>query len=228
MKGKEAADLVRKHLRSTDQRKPNHVVCIPYKTIQDDGKDASKADELVLQPHERDLLYDYGCIGRLLRMQRSTNGVFTLFIEGVVRCKVDSMVVSSVVTMAKVHALDAPTKQELEDANDALIAFRALAKEFLSKMRELQLPETLTTQLAKLIDSGAPLALADLMVSVIETSHDEKLWMLATANVNDRLAKASEWMTRQLHVLKISEQIHSSIEGKLSKKQREFYLRQQV
>ncbi|SAM06196.1 hypothetical protein [Absidia glauca] len=35
-------------------------------------------------------------------------------------------------------------------------------------------------------------------------------------------------MTRQLHVLKISEQIHSSIEGKLSKKQREFYLRQQM
>lgn len=29
-------------------------------------------------------------------------------------------------------------------------------------------------------------------------------------------------------VLKISQQIHSNIEGKLSKKQREFYLRQQV
>lgn len=29
-------------------------------------------------------------------------------------------------------------------------------------------------------------------------------------------------------VLKISEQVHSSVEGKLTKKQREFYLRQQV
>lgn len=31
-----------------------------------------------------------------------------------------------------------------------------------------------------------------------------------------------------LQVLKISEQVHSSVEGKLNKKQREFYLRQQV
>lgn len=31
-----------------------------------------------------------------------------------------------------------------------------------------------------------------------------------------------------LQVLKISEQVHSSVEGKLTKKQREFYLRQQV
>ncbi|CAO3632062.1 unnamed protein product [Cunninghamella blakesleeana] len=95
-------------------------------------------------------------------------------------------------------------------------------------MRELNLPDTLTTQLSKLIDNVSPLTLSDLLISVIETTLDEKLYMLSTINVKDRLVKASEWLTRQLHVLKISEQIHSSIEGKLSKKQREFYLRQQL
>ncbi|KAI8335697.1 ATP-dependent protease La [Chlamydoabsidia padenii] len=259
LKGKDAADLIRKHFRPTEQRKPTYVVCIPLKptdkplpssssltnptledtinkktstiTKQQSTSPTNDDDHTVLlQPHERDMLYDYGCVARVLRIQRSSLGVFTIFVEGVGRCKIDHLLpsIDPAVTLAKVIHLDSPSKQELEAAKDDLIAFRALAKEFLLKMRELQLPDTLTNQLSKLIDNVSPLTLADLLVSVIETSLDEKLWMLSATNVKDRLAKASEWMTRQLHVLKISEQIHSSIEGKLSKKQREFYLRQQL
>ncbi|ORZ16891.1 ATP-dependent protease La [Absidia repens] len=190
-------------------------------------------DQLLLQPHERDLLYDYGCVARILRVQRSGLGVFSVFVEGVSRCKIDRLLPPgseglTSATMAKVTYLEVPSKQQLDDAKNELIAFRALSKEFLTKMRQLQLPDSLISQLSKLIDNVSPLTLADLMVSVIETSFDEKLLMLSTTQVKERLAKASEWMTRQLHVLKISEQIHSSIEGKLSKKQREFYLRQQL
>jgi ATP-dependent Lon protease len=190
-------------------------------------------DQLLLEPHERDLLYDYGCVARILRVQRSGLGVFSVFVEGVSRCKVDKLLPPgyegmTTATMAKVTYLESPVKQQMEDVKDDLIAFRALAKEFLSKIRELQLPDHLTAQLSKLIDNVSPLTLADLLVSVIETSFEEKLLMLSMTDPKERLVKASEWMTRQLHVLKISEQIHSSIEGKLSKKQREFYLRQQV
>ncbi|SAM06578.1 hypothetical protein [Absidia glauca] len=190
-------------------------------------------DQLLLEPHERDLLYDYGCVARILRVQRSGLGVFSVFVEGVSRCKVDKLLPPgyegmTTATMAKVTYLESPVKQQMEDVKDDLIAFRALAKEFLSKIRELQLPDHLTAQLSKLIDNVSPLTLADLLVSVIETSFEEKLLMLSMTDPKERLVKASEWMTRQLHVLKISEQIHSSIEGKLSKKQREFYLRQQL
>lgn len=190
-------------------------------------------DQLLLELHERDLLYDYGCVARILRVQRSGLGVFSVFVEGVARCKVDQLLPPgyegmTTASMAKVTYLESPLKQQMEDIKDDLIAFRALAKEFLSKIRELQLPDHLTAQLSKLIDNVSALTLADLLVSVIETSFEEKLTMLSMTDPKERLVKASEWMTRQLHVLKISEQIHSSIEGKLSKKQREFYLRQQV
>ncbi|KAG1218790.1 hypothetical protein G6F68_021510 [Rhizopus microsporus] len=67
-------------------------------------------------------------------------------------------------------------------------------------MKELRMPENLIQQLTKLLDSVPPPVLADLLVTVIETSFDEKLTMLATEDVKKRLEKASEWMTRQLHV----------------------------
>ncbi|KAI8074533.1 ATP-dependent protease La [Gongronella butleri] len=179
-------------------------------------------------PHEKERFFDHGCVARVLRVQRSGLGAFSVFVEGISRCKIDRLSQQAEMIVAKVTYLDAPAKAQMDAAKDDLIAFKALAKEFLGKMKELQLPDALTTQLAKLIDNVSPLTLADLMVSVIETTFDEKLFMLSTTAVKERLTKATEWMTRQLHVLKISEQIHSSIEGKLSKKQREFYLRQQL
>jgi ATP-dependent Lon protease len=67
-------------------------------------------------------------------------------------------------------------------------------------MKDLRMPENLIQQLTKLIDSVSPPVLADLLVSVIETSFDEKLTMLSTINLKERVEKASEYMTRQLHV----------------------------
>ncbi|KAI9303681.1 ATP-dependent protease La [Cunninghamella echinulata] len=209
MHGKDATNLTRKYFKLAEQRKPLHVVCVPYLTKKQQ-KDNSNTDNLFLTSDDHDKLYSYGCVSRIIRVQRAGLGAFSVFVEGITRCKIEklSILSSEGTTVAKVTYPDQPTKIQLDNLKDDFIAFKALSKEFLSKMRELNLPDTLTTQLSKLIDNVSPLTLSDLLISVIETTLDEKLYMLSTAN--------------------ISEQIHSSIEGKLSKKQREFYLRQQL
>ncbi|ORX53491.1 ATP-dependent protease La [Hesseltinella vesiculosa] len=225
LRGKEASALTRKFFKLAEQRKPMYVVCVPMHPTRSSLPD----DRWLMLSPSQDRLFDHGCVARIMRVQRAGLGAFTVFVEGISRCKVDRVTTAPEgAGLATVTHLDHPSKAQLDQAKDDLISFKALAKEFLTKIRELQLPDSLTTQLAKLIDNVSPLTLADLLVSVIETTFEEKLYMLSTTDTKDRLAKATEWMTRQLHVLKISEQIHSSIEGKLSKKQREFYLRQQL
>ncbi|KAI8091253.1 ATP-dependent protease La [Gilbertella persicaria] len=229
MRGRDAVTLTRKHLRATEQRKPTFIACIPLigKPTQQEAK-----DEGFVKPEDKERLFGYGCTARIIKVQRSGLGAFTMFVEGVSRFQVDQY------HMGEDHLLYAqpkyfPDDEDLEE-NDDMIRFKALVREFLAKMKDLSMPEHLIQQLTKLIDSVPPPVLADLLVSVIETSFDEKLTMLSTTQLKERVAKASEYMTRQLHastrciVLKISEQVHSSIEGKLSKKQREFYLRQQL
>ncbi|KAF7722891.1 ATP-dependent serine protease [Apophysomyces ossiformis] len=246
MKGKEAIAFTRKHYRQNEQRKTIPIACIPFKSsipteqqptelgqagsIQESSSEMTQKqhDGLSVTPEDRERLFDYGCAARIVRVQRTGLNVFTVFLEGIARFKVEKYMQDGLTLQAKVKYTERHSKEKLDEARDEMIAFKALSREFLSKIRDLQMPDTLIQQLSKLVDTVPSPVLADLLVSVIETSYEEKLLMLSTANVKERLAKASEWLTRQLHVLKISEQIHSSIEGKLSKKQREFYLRQQL
>ncbi|KAL0086468.1 ATP-dependent protease La [Phycomyces blakesleeanus] len=257
MQGKEATALIRKYSRLSEQRKMAHIACIPLQSLPSENSSVnshsnssenssdsdgslpeipaeeraltkSDIDESLVKPSERNRLLMYGCAARIIRVQRTSLGVFTVIVEGVGRFEVDRYIQEGPTLMAKVKYAESFTKDELEEAKDEIIAFKALAREFLLKMKDLQIPEALTQQISKLIDTVAAPVLADLLVSIIETTFEERLLMLHSTDIKERLQKASEWMTRQLHVLKISEQIHSSIEGKLNKKQREFYLRQQL
>ncbi|CDH50481.1 atp-dependent protease la [Lichtheimia corymbifera JMRC:FSU:9682] len=252
MRGRDASALTRRHFRTADQRKGAHLACVPLKplpaadtqanTLTEEkavvvqGNNKKKDDHEESEPvalvkkGEKERLCEYGCAARILRVQRSGLGVVSVFIEGVARIHVDRIIQDDSNLLAKVKYIEKPTKEiKIDDKlRDETIAFKALCREFLTKMRDLQMPDSLVDQLAKLIDNVSPLVLADMLVSIIETSFDEKLWMLSNTDPKERLTKMTEWMTRQLHVLKISEQIHSSIEGKLNKSQREFYLRQQL
>ncbi|KAI8921049.1 Lon protease C-terminal proteolytic domain-containing protein [Powellomyces hirtus] len=79
-----------------------------------------------------------------------------------------------------------------------------------------------------MLDSTSPGQLADLFASMIDLSMDEKLQILETTDVKTRITRTLELLTRQIQVLKISQKLQSTVESKLGKKQREFFLRQQL
>lgn len=227
MRGRDAVALTRKHLRSNEQRKPTYVACIPLtgesnitpenekesqqlenpndpknNTTNNNNSITALKDEGFIKPEDKHRLFNYGCTARIIRVQRSGLGAFTMFVEGVSRFKVDRFTTQEGSTLhVKVKYMDDEEQgKDLEAASDEIIRFKALVREFLTKMKDLRMPENLIQQLTKLIDSVSPPVLADLLVSVIETSFDEKLTMLSTSNLKERVEKASEWMTRQLHV----------------------------
>lgn len=226
MRGREASTLTQRIFRPSDQRKGAHLACIPLKQLPSNDSNATLTEEKrVLVPNKKSSwssegeqeelesglvgkedvkrLYEYGCAARILRVQRSGLGVVSVYIEGISRFRVERIIQDSSTVLAKVKYIEQPTREiKTDDMKDEAIAFKALCREFLTKMRDLQMPDSLVQQLGKLVDNVSPIVLADMLVSVIETSFDEKLSMLSTTDVKERLTKMSEWMTRQLHVRK--------------------------
>lgn len=146
------------------------------------------------------LLHGFGCLARILRVQRLGDGVFGVFLEGLARFKVESYIHTNQVFSVRVSYPTAwQLREKLSTTENDMIAFKALAREFVTKMRDLQIPASLVQQLAHMVDTQPVPAMADMLVCIIETSYEEKLSMLATFSISKRLQKASEWMTRQLH-----------------------------
>ncbi|KAG2180134.1 hypothetical protein INT43_003922 [Umbelopsis isabellina] len=257
IRGREASTLTRKLQAWQDKRQEAYVGCTPLKTLTTNSSDSQAVDESPSEPstapqmpmpssssnstsNGRNLandLYSFGCLGRVIRVERVGFGGYAIFLEGLARFRVEQILQERPHVLAKVQhfveEVDMATNVEDGDLANQIAAFRVLSKAFVNKMRDLQLPDPLIAQLSKLMDNSKPGVLANILVSVIETTYEEKLDYLSTTTLKARLIMTNEWMTRQLHVsekrvLKISQQIHSNIEGKLSKKQREFYLRQQL
>ncbi|KAI1315061.1 hypothetical protein EDD11_001354 [Mortierella claussenii] len=124
------------------------------------------------------------------------------------------------------HAVD---KADLE-LQDMIVALRSTSREFVSLLQILKLPAPVLTQLQKFLDnvSVVPGQVVDLLMSTIESTTEEKISILNAVDLKERIAKSVELLTRQIHVLKISQKVHDNVEGKLNKKQREFYLREQL
>ncbi|KAI9469627.1 ATP-dependent protease La, partial [Zychaea mexicana] len=196
------------------------------------GSPKDQEEEKLVPKRMRPSLFNYGCTGRIVRVQRLGTGAYGIFLEGLARCRINgySEEETEGLTTAKVSYVNKnySSEQQQQHAKEDMARFVALARAFVSKMRDLQIPQSLVEQLSALLDSQPVPVMADMLVCVIETSFEEKLSLLATEDVKERLNKASQWMTRQLHVLKISDEIHSAVEGSLTKKQREFYLKQQL
>jgi ATP-dependent Lon protease len=203
---------------------------LPHRNDQEEG-DPNAIGGLVSM-RDRHRLMDYGCLARIVRVQRSGTSLFGVFVEGVARFKVTEFTQNTPSMafpgcwMAHIHyTID---NDQLLTDKTVIVRFKELSQIFVTKMRELQLPDTLLTQLTKVVNTMPVSSLADLLVSLIETTFEERLTILSTVQLEERLQKACEYMTRQLHVLQIQDSLGSGIDGTLSKRQREFYLRQQV
>ncbi|KAI8905596.1 Lon protease C-terminal proteolytic domain-containing protein [Gorgonomyces haynaldii] len=79
-----------------------------------------------------------------------------------------------------------------------------------------------------MLKNTPPGQLSDLFGSMVDSSFEEKLSILTTVDLKERLQKVIELMKRQIQVLSISQELQTSIENKIGKKQREFLLREQL
>lgn len=94
-----------------------------------------------------------------------------------------------------------------QELQDQIVALRSTSKEFVSLLQSLKLPAPVLTQLQKFLDNvtAMPGQVVDLLMSTIESSLDEKVMILEAVDLKDRISKAIELLTRQIHVRKAAE-----------------------
>jgi ATP-dependent Lon protease len=67
-----------------------------------------------------------------------------------------------------------------------------------------------------------------MIVSIINSTLEEKQKVLETLNIKKRLQEVTRLVNYQLEILKLGSKIQSQVKGDMDKKQREYYLRQQM
>ncbi|KAI1320558.1 hypothetical protein EDD11_000520 [Mortierella claussenii] len=175
-------------------------------------------------------IHSSGCAARVVRLERAVGG-FVVVLEGIVRVRLNRILSQTPFFEAAVTPLpDKPVDKTDQELQDQIVALRSTSKELVSLLQSLKLPAPVLTQLQKFLENVnlSPGQVVDLLMSTIESTHEEKIMILDTVDLKERIPKAIELLTRQIHALKISQKVHDNVENKLNKKQREFYLRQQM
>ena len=172
-------------------------------------------------PRAEDLA-SMGASALILKMAKTRDNKAQLLVQGLKRFKTQSFVQGKPYLQAKVkHIEEAEEKdQEIEAMMNNLVGLFARIVELAPG-----LPQEMVQMAQSIKDAGT---LADMIVSTINSSIEEKQRILETTNVRERLKDASRITNRQLEIIELGNKIQQQVKGDLDKRQREFYLREQL
>jgi len=169
-----------------------------------------------------DDLYKFGTTALILKMAKNEDNRAQLLVQGLGRFKIKDFIKGKPYLQAKVENLqDIETKSKEIDALMAnLIGLFTKVVEFSPGLS----PDILS--MAKSIQ--VPGILADMITSIINLTLEEKQKVLETLDIKKRLQEVTRLVNYQLEILKLGNKIQSQVKGDMDKKQREYYLRQQM
>ena len=167
-------------------------------------------------------LYPYGCAARVLKALKHSSGNYSLILQGLSRIRLVDVLEDTPYLKAKIDKIQEPQGEDVE-AEALALSLRDIAKQLIQLMPELP------REASSLIDSiQAPGALADLVAANLDAPVEEKVQLIETLDVKERIRKVLRLLTRQLEILKMRERINSQIKEEMGKNQREYVLRQQL
>jgi ATP-dependent Lon protease len=169
-----------------------------------------------------DDLYAVGVAGTVARMMRVPDGTLRILVQGSERIRVLDYISEQPYLVARVEAMPDVVEESTE--------LEALTRNVQSTFSEIieaipYLPEELQLAVANLDD---PSALSHLIAGALRINTEEKEELLEQVDVNKRLRRLSEILTRELEVVQLGSKIQSQVESEIDKGQREYFLRQQL
>jgi ATP-dependent Lon protease len=185
------------------------------------GLVVSKKQERVRSSANGDLA-NVGCSALILKMAKSENNKAQMLVQGLGRFNIDAFVEGESYLRAKVSHFE-----DIENQTDETHALMAnIVKQF-GRIVELSpgLPEEISQMASSIKEAGT---LADMIASTINSSPEEKQKVLEMEDANKRLKLVTKMANHQLSILELGNKIQSQVKGDMDKRQREYYLRQQL
>ena len=167
-------------------------------------------------------LYSVGTAANILRMARAPTGTVQAIIQGVTRVRLLGTEQAKPSLRVSVEVV--------QDEDHQSIEMEALYRSVLSQFQKaVGLTESLPDELAAAAGTiVSPGPLADFIAAHINIKLEERQAVLEAANVEERLRLINGYLTRELEVLQVEQDIRSKVQGEMEKGQRQYILREQL
>ncbi|MBW2325423.1 MAG: endopeptidase La [Deltaproteobacteria bacterium] len=172
--------------------------------------------------HAQDDLNTVGTSALILKMAKTEDNKLQLLAQGLGRFKVKKYVQEKPYLQASLeHIKEKDTKdKEIEALMSNMI-------DQFTRIAELSpgLPQEIVVMARSIKEPGI---LADMIASTINSSLEEKQKVLETFDTKKRLKEVTRLVNHQLEILELGNKIQSQVKGDMDKRQREYYLREQL
>ena len=168
-------------------------------------------------------LHKFGTVAVILKMSKMEEGKAQLLIQGISRFRAVEYVDGKPYMQARIEIVE-NTNADRNKENRALMA--NIAEQY---KKIVELSPGLPNEMRDLVNSlNEPDVLADMVASTINASVEEKQKVLELYDVTQRLKKVTRLVNDQLEILEMGSKIQSQVKEDMDKRQREYYLRQQM
>ncbi|THB79023.1 MAG: endopeptidase La [Desulfobacteraceae bacterium] len=173
--------------------------------------------------HTAEDLFRIGTVAMILKMSKMEDEKAQLLIQGLNRFKVNEFLEGKQYMQADITVLES----RHADRNKENRALMANIVEQYKKIVDLS--PGLPSEMGQMIKSlQEPDVLADMVASTINAPVQEKQKVIELLDVNRRLKKVTRLVNDQLDILEMGSKIQTQVKEDMDKRQREYYLRQQL
>ncbi|MBD3298346.1 MAG: endopeptidase La [candidate division Zixibacteria bacterium] len=169
-----------------------------------------------------DGLYKVGTVGSILKMLRFPDGSVRFLVQGLVRFSVREIVRSEPFMVARIETHEDSTERTTE-----IEAIVRNALEQLKKAVELS-PYISEDVQVTAMNTEEPGKLADLIVSSLNISFEQKQDVLEIFDIKKRLDTVVGLLNKEIEVLELSRKIQSQAANEMGRVQKEYILREQL
>ena len=167
--------------------------------------------------------HDVGTISKIKQLLKLPGDTIRVLVEGINRAEI-----KEIISEEAYFLVDVLEHQEVQEEED--LELEALRRSVLGvfdeyiKANPKVAPETLMT-VSDIEDASR---FADVIASNLTIKIEEKQEILSLFDVNERLDKIYEILSRELEILEIERKINSRVRKQIDKSQKEYYLREQL
>ena len=163
-----------------------------------------------------------GTSALILKMAKTEDNKAQLLVQGLSRFKVKAYIDGKPYLQAAISHIAEEEKKDKETE-----ALMSNVLDIFAKIVQLSpgLPPELVNMAKSIKEAGV---LADMIASTINSTLEEKQKILEIQDVKKRLKEVTRLVNYQLDILELGNKIQSQVKGDMDKRQREYYLREQL
>jgi ATP-dependent Lon protease len=167
-------------------------------------------------------MHKVGTSALILKMAKTEDNKLQLLTQGMERFRVKDFIKGKPYPQALVEYIKDEDKKDKE-----ITALMSNMISQFTRVAELSpgLPQEIVVMAKSIQEPGI---LADMVASTINSSLEEKQGVLENFNVKKRLKEVTRLVNYQLEILELGNKIQSQVKGDMDKRQREYYLREQL